>query len=169
MPGDRLKIVVFGSFNAGKSTFIQTLDPESHHVEADIVGGTTTVAIDFGRVRIGERLIYLFGTPGQDRFEFVREIVSRGMDGAVVMIDATAAPDSFTGQICQTLREEKIPRIILLNKCDCDEARPEQIRISVGHEDILCISALSHEEASLALEHLVASIPFRHGICEAPT
>jgi small GTP-binding protein len=169
MPGERLKIVVFGSFNAGKSTFIQTLDPESHHVEADIVGGTTTVAIDFGRVRIGERLIYLFGTPGQERFEFVREIVSRGMDGAVIMIDTTAALDSFTGQICQTLREEEIPRIVLLNKCDCNEARPEQIKTAVGPEDILCISALSHEEASLALERLVALIPFRPGICESPT
>lgn len=169
MAGDRLKIVVFGSFNAGKSTFIQTLDPESHHVEADIVGGTTTVAIDFGRVRIGERLIYLFGTPGQERFEFVREIVSRGMDGAIIMIDATAAPDSFTGQICKTLREEEIPRIVLLNKCDCDEARPEQIRTAVGPEDFLCISALSHEEASLALKHLVESILFPHGICESQT
>lgn len=167
MAEDRLKIVVFGSFNAGKSTFIQTLDPESHHIEADIVGGTTTIAIDFGRVWIGERHIYLFGTPGQERFEFVREIVSRGMDGAIILIDATAALDAFTGHICRTLREARIPRIVLLNKCDCNEARPEQIRTMVGPDEILCISALSREDAYHALEHLVTTIHCGHGIRES--
>ncbi len=47
----RYKIVVFGAFGAGKTTLVKTLDPESYHVEADCAGGTTTIALDFGRVQ----------------------------------------------------------------------------------------------------------------------
>ena len=67
MAEDRLKIVVFGSFNAGKSSFIQALDPHSRHIEASSDEGPTTVALDFGRLKVNGRAVYLFGTPGQER------------------------------------------------------------------------------------------------------
>ncbi len=89
MAEGRLKIVVFGSFNAGKSSFIQALDPKSRHIEAASNEGPTTVAFDFGRLTVRDRAVYLFGTPGQERFEFVRQVLSRGMDGAIIMVDAT--------------------------------------------------------------------------------
>jgi small GTP-binding protein len=163
MTEDRLKIVVFGAFNAGKSTFIHTLDPEARHTEADIVGGTTTVALDFGRILIGDRHVYLFGTPGQERFEFAREIISRGIDGAIVIVDATADVDEFTGHVCRGLRAAGIPRVVALNKCDCDDACPEHIRTSLGsEEESICISALSREDAYRALEHLVNHIHSCH-------
>jgi len=62
--GCRYKIVVFGAFGAGKTTLIRTLDPRSKHVEVDSAGGTTTVALDFGRTESAGKQIYLFGTPG---------------------------------------------------------------------------------------------------------
>lgn len=160
MTEDRLKIVVFGAFNAGKSTFIHTLDPEARHTEVDIAGGTTTVALDFGRTIIDGRHIYLFGTPGQERFEFVREIISRGINGAVVMVDATTEPDEFVGHICRWLHEESIPRIIALNKCDCDDACPGRVQNCLtSGEETLCISALSHDDAYKVLEYLVRQMP----------
>jgi small GTP-binding protein len=163
MTEDRLKIVVFGSFNAGKSTFIHTLDPEARHTEVDIVGGTTTVALDFGRIFVGDRHIYLFGTPGQERFEFAREIISRDIDGAIVMIDATADVDEFTGHICRWLHEAGIPRVVALNKCDCGNASPERIRNRLGSdEEALCISALSRDDAYRTLENLVNHIHSCH-------
>lgn len=95
MAEGRLKIVVFGSFNAGKSSFIQALDPpRSRHIEASSEEGPpTTVAFDFGRLTVRDKAVFLFGTPGgQERFEFVRQIISRGgMDGAIIVVDARRA------------------------------------------------------------------------------
>jgi small GTP-binding protein len=91
----RCKIVVFGAFGAGKTTLIKTLDPESTHVEADCAGGTTTVALDFGRVIMDGNHIHIFGTPGQERFEFAREIIGKGMDGAILLVDVTSPVDDF--------------------------------------------------------------------------
>jgi signal recognition particle receptor subunit beta len=54
----RSKIVVFGAFGAGKTTLVNTLDPGSTHVEADCAGGTTTVALDFGRVFMDGHHLY---------------------------------------------------------------------------------------------------------------
>jgi uncharacterized protein len=163
MTEDRLKIVVFGSFNAGKSTFIHTLDPEARHTEVDIMGGTTTVALDFGRIFIGGRHVYLFGTPGQERFEFAREIISRGIDGAVVLVDTTADLDEFTLHICRGLHDAGVPRVVALNKCDCDTACPERIQTCFkSDEETLCISALSREDAYRTIEHLVGHIHTCH-------
>jgi signal recognition particle receptor subunit beta len=80
MEPDRLKIIVFGAFGAGKTTLIKTLDPQSKHIEAPCAGGTTTIALDYGKVGIGSRQVYLFGTPGQERFEFAREVIGRVLD-----------------------------------------------------------------------------------------
>src|SRR5512136_3436530 len=99
--GQKIKIVVFGAYNAGKSSFIRALDPFSRHIEAENADGSTTVAMDFGRVRIGELSIFLFGTPGQERFEFARKVLSRGMDGAIIIVDATREPDRITLDLFQ--------------------------------------------------------------------
>ncbi|WFN34891.1 GTP-binding protein [Methanogenium sp. S4BF] len=124
MDCSRLKIVIFGAYNAGKSTFIRAIDPESHHVEANKCEIPTTVGLDFGRTLINNRKIYLFGTPGQERFEFVRDILSRGMDGAIVVADTTRDLDELTEQICQTLRASGCPYAVFLNKCDHPDSRP---------------------------------------------
>ena len=86
----KLKIVIFGAFGAGKTTLIKTIDPESKHIEANCAGGTTTVALDFGRIQKDDCHIHIFGTPGQERFEFAREIIATGMDGAILLVDATS-------------------------------------------------------------------------------
>ena len=123
----RCKIVVFGPFGAGKTTLIQTLDPESKHVEAACAGGTTTIALDFGRIQVNGHHIHIFGTPGQERFEFAREIIGKGMDGAILLIDATSPVDDFIRHLHNSLTAAGIPFVIFLNKCDCIGARPELI------------------------------------------
>ncbi len=120
----RCKIVVFGSFGAGKTTLIQTLDPESKHVETACAGGTTTIALDFGRIQVNGNHIHIFGTPGQERFEFAREIIGRGMDGAILVIDATSAVDDFIRHLHNSLTAAGIPFVIFLNKCDYIGAQP---------------------------------------------
>src|ERR687894_907982 len=91
-----LKIVITGPFAAGKTTFIKTIS------EVAIVGTDrgitddtrsvkprTTVALDFGRLTFADDLtLFLFGTPGQRRFEVMWEILSQGMIGFVVLVNA---------------------------------------------------------------------------------
>src|SRR5262249_44347378 len=98
-----IKVLVAGGFGAGKTTLvgsvseIQPLRTEEYLTDLSIgiddISGieaktTTTVAMDFGRITINERLLlYLFGTPGQDRFWFVWEELALGALGAIVVAD----------------------------------------------------------------------------------
>ena len=97
-----VKMVVTGPFNAGKTEFIQTVSEidvvateRKISSEAEKVKDSTTVAMDFGRITVDDELVlFLFGTPGQKRFDFMWEILSEGMLGFIVMIDSTR-PETF--------------------------------------------------------------------------
>ena len=100
--GTAVKIVVTGPFSAGKTTLIRTISEITVlSTEKDITDHTksrkaeTTVAMDFGRITIDRDLVlYLFGTPGQDRFDFMWEILGEGMLGYILLIDS-AREDSL--------------------------------------------------------------------------
>jgi uncharacterized protein len=137
----KLKIVIFGAFGAGKTTLIKTIDPESKHIEANCAGGTTTVALDFGRIQKDGCHIHIFGTPGQERFEFAREIIATGMDGAILLVDATSQIDDFTRHLSDSLHEAKVPFIVFLNKCDSVGANPAVFSGQFGSSEIRNVSA----------------------------
>jgi small GTP-binding protein len=158
MDPSRMKIVVFGPFNAGKSTFIQAIDPGSRHVEAECTEGTTTVAIDYGRADILGRQIHLFGTPGQERFEFVREITEQGMDAAILMVDCSCGIDEFTRQLYFHLAGTGAPVGIMLNKCDLENSCPETVREQFPKASMYELSARDPESARRALEQFVGSM-----------
>jgi signal recognition particle receptor subunit beta len=97
------KIVVTGPFSAGKTSFIKSISEISIvSTERAISDSTrrvkaeTTVAMDFGRITISKDIVlYLFGTPGQERFDFMWQILSEGMLGYILMVDASRQ-DTFT-------------------------------------------------------------------------
>lgn len=162
MPGEiRQKIVIFGAFGAGKTTFIRTIDSRSTHVEANCAGGTTTVALDFGRVDLDGRQIHIYGTPGQERFEFARVIIAKRMDGAVLLVDAGSPVDEFTRHIYESLTAAKVPFVVFLNKCDATAVVPPVIAAEFGTTPVWIVSALDKQQCFDALRRFTVSLPPR--------
>jgi small GTP-binding protein len=147
----KLKIVIFGAFGAGKTTLIKTIDPESKHIEANCAGGTTTVALEFGRIQKDGCHIHIFGTPGQERFEFAREIIATGMDGAILLIDATSQIDEFTRHLSDSLHEAKVPFRVFLNRYDNVGAHPELFSGQFGSSEIRNVSAKDRRQSMDAI------------------
>jgi small GTP-binding protein len=127
-----VKIVVTGPFNSGKTEFIQSVSEidvvsTERKISSDVekVKETTTVAMDFGRITVDDDLVlYLFGTPGQKRFDFMWEILSEGMLGFIVMVDSTR-PETFreARNILETFKAyAPTPYVVAANKQDCKDA-----------------------------------------------
>ena len=155
----KCKIVIFGAFGAGKTTLVKTLDPESSHVEANCSGGTTTTALDFGRVLVNGNHVHIFGTPGQERFEFAREIIGRGMDGAILLIDVTSPVDDFIHHLHDSLCAARIPFVIFLNKCDNIGAQPELIQKEFRNTVMIKVSATNRQQSLDALCKFALTLP----------
>ena len=158
MNDSHMKVVVFGSFHAGKSTFIQAIDPASRHVQAEGDEGSTTVAIDFGRVEVLGRRIHLFGTPGQERFEFVREITEKRMDAAILVVDCSIPVDEFTWKLYLHLSGTGVPVGIMLNKCDLENSQPWTIREKFPQASTYELSSLDSGRAREALMDFLKSV-----------
>ncbi|HLA98419.1 MAG TPA: ATP/GTP-binding protein [Anaerolineales bacterium] len=127
-----VKMVVTGPFNAGKTEFIRSVSEidvvsteRKISSDAERVKATTTVAMDFGRITVDQDLVlYLFGTPGQKRFDFMWEILSEGMLGFVVMVDSSR-PETFreARSILETFRAyAPTPYVVAANKQDLNDA-----------------------------------------------
>lgn len=137
--GTAVKIVVTGPFSAGKTTLIRTISEITVlSTERDITDSTrsrkaeTTVAMDFGRITIDRDLVlYLFGTPGQERFEFMWEILGEGMLGYVLLVDASRE-DSLAeavGILAAFRKMAPVPFVVALNRAEGpDPADEERVR-----------------------------------------
>ena len=112
--GKDIKIVVLGRHNAGKTTFLEHLLGNIFKVEYN----GDTISLDFGRVSVGDRILYFFGTLGQERFEVVRDVIMQGMKGAILMIDSTKGIGNFEVKLIRKLRRDCIPFVVALNKQD---------------------------------------------------
>ena len=137
--GTAVKIVVTGPFSAGKTTLIRTISEITVlSTEKDISDHTrsrkaaTTVAMDFGRITIDRDLVlYLFGTPGQDRFDFMWEILGEGMLGYVLLVDSSREDslEEAVGILAAFRKMARVPFVVALNRAaGMDPSDEERVR-----------------------------------------
>lgn len=148
-----LKIVVLGSYNSGKTTTLENICQKKTKIEYK----GTTIALDYGNVMISDEKVHVFGSPGQERFEFMREILAHKIDGAIVVIDSSKGITESDERILEKLNLKDVPYVLFANKQDLNscEIAPSQLRPDTPIIPTVAINGQGVEEGFLTLIELI--------------
>ncbi len=138
---NRVKVVAFGSYHSGKTSLVRSIDPLTRTTEAQNPEGETTVALDLGIREHRGYKIYVYGTPGQNRFEVARDVVAFGLHAGIVVVDSVRGMTSFEKKILAELTEHNVPCLVLATKIDLPGASVDRVRRDCGDVCVLPFSA----------------------------
>ncbi|MEV0247706.1 ATP/GTP-binding protein [Nocardia sp. NPDC050712] len=170
-----VKLLVAGNFGVGKTTFVSSvseitpLRTEETITEASIgiddmagLGSKTetTVAMDFGRITLNPQLaLYLFGTPGQQRFVPLWEELARGALGALVLVDTRRIERS--DEVLSVLEERGVPYSVAVNAFEgAKRFPPEEIRDALDLTPETPLTVLDARDRGTCLQSLVTLVEF---------
>ena len=160
------KLVIAGPYGAGKTTFVKTLS-EVVPIETDVptIGKTTTVAFDYGKIRVNDIIVHLFGVPGQERFSFLWRIVARGMNAYIFMVDSSSlesvkAAVFMYNYFISTF--PNTPHIIAANKQDIAKVSINDIRTILGVKPEVKVVPLIAVNKKMVLETLITLLSEVH-------
>ncbi|GAA1509767.1 ATP/GTP-binding protein [Sphaerisporangium rubeum] len=177
-PAMAIKILIAGGFGVGKTTMVGTISEirplhteellSDRGVGVDDLSGvetktTTTVALDFGRITVREGLwLYLFGTPGQDRFWFMWDELSLGALGAVVLADTRRLQDCFPA--VDYFEQRGLPFVVAVNCFDGARRHdPHKIRRALGLDGVAPIVLCDVRDKNSVKEVLTTLVTYAVG------
>ena len=169
-PTHVFKILVTGPFAAGKTTLIQAVS-QTPVVETDVdttgvesmVKQRTTVAMDFGTYTLedGSIQLLMFGTPGQERFRFMTEIMKGSVDAVIYVLDAEATETHAEAGAAMRdlLKDLRVPLVVAINRCDDDdlaETYGRQLGSLASEATLACQLIDPNSARKVTIEALVA-------------
>ncbi len=178
-----VKVVVAGGFGTGKSTFVNSVsqiaplnseavmtDASAHVDDLALLADkdTTTVAMDFGRIDLNAEIaLYLFGTPGQERYHFMWNELTRGAFGAVVLADTRRLAECFPA--IDFFEARRVPFVVAVNTFDGHRTHPiEEIREAVQvNPDVPMLFADARRRADVRAA-LIAVVDRAIAVAEPP-
>ncbi len=169
---ESIKVIVTGDFSSGKTQFIKTLTGNPVTTERKVTEKSeyvkkskTTVALDYGKIILENKIVHLFGTPGQKRFDFMWEVLDKDKSAFILLVDSTDKESIENSKFfLKIFQKDNVPFIIGCNKQDLPSALSvNEIRSILDIDaDYIPLVAKDREKSMFLLRSLIKKLLYVH-------